>query len=58
MDLTEKMMSLVSQWQESGQSQRKFCLSQGVTLGKFSYWVAKSKEDFQGDGFIWFSCRV
>ncbi len=52
MDRTEKMMSLVIQWRESGQSQREFCLSHGVTLGKFSYWVAKSKEGFQGDGFI------
>ncbi|SEO16953.1 hypothetical protein SAMN05216436_1419 [bacterium A37T11] len=52
MDRSEKMLSLVSQWRESRQSQKEFCLSHGITLGKFNYWAAKSKEGLQREGSI------
>lgn len=37
------MLNLVAEWRTSGVSQQQFCKAKGLTLGKFSYWVAQSK---------------
>lgn len=47
----EEMLNLVAQWRQSGLSQPEFCKSNGITLGKFSYWVAQSKPAEAG-GFV------
>ena len=48
------MFALVRQWRESGLTRQEFCLLHGLTLGKFSYWIARWKENESGvhDGFI------
>lgn len=43
MEKRKQMLNLVSEWRESGLSQQQFCKLRGLTLGKFSYWVAQSK---------------
>ncbi len=47
----EQMLNLVAEWRESGLSQQQFCKTRGLTLGKFSYWVAQSKPKTDS-GFI------
>lgn len=51
MEKREKMLNLVAEWRTSGVSQQQFCKSRGLTLGKFSYWVAQSKPK-SDSGFI------
>ena len=48
------MFTLVCQWRDSGLSRKEFCLQHGITLSKFSYWIARWKEDHSGvdQGFI------
>lgn len=50
----EYMFTLVRQWHESGLTRAEFCFQHGLTLGKFSYWIARWKENESGvnDGFI------
>jgi len=43
MEKREQMLNLVAEWRTSGLSRQQFCKSRGLTLGKFSYWVAQSK---------------
>jgi len=47
----EEMLRLVAEWRESDLSQPEFCKSKGITLGKFSYWVAQSKPT-EASGFV------
>ncbi|MFS8618089.1 MAG: hypothetical protein FWJ85_14805 [Solitalea sp.] len=47
----EKMLALVAHWRESGLTQKVFCDQVGVTLSKFSYWVAKAREE-SSEGFM------
>ena len=42
------MFTLVLQWRESGLTRNEFCLQHGVSLSKFSYWIARWKEDQSG----------
>lgn len=51
MEKREQMLNLVAEWRKSGLSQHQFCKSRGLTLGKFSYWVAQSKPK-SDSGFI------
>ncbi|MFC3197560.1 IS66 family insertion sequence element accessory protein TnpB [Parapedobacter deserti] len=48
------MFTLVRQWRESGLTRQEFCLQHGITLGKFSYWISRWKENASGgeSGFI------
>lgn len=39
-----RMLSLVSDWRSSGQTQKDFCAMHGIKIGTFSYWVAQSRE--------------
>lgn len=40
----EKMLQLVEQWQQSGQSQKAFAQAHGIKLFTFRYWVQKHRE--------------
>ena len=48
------MFTLVRLWRSSGLTRNEFCLQHGIGLSKFSYWIARWKEDQSGggDGFI------
>ena len=43
MEQQEKMFVLVDEFQESGQSQKEFCLEQGIKTSTFSYWIKKRR---------------
>jgi transposase-like protein len=40
----EKMLQLVEQWQQSGQSQKAFAKAHDIKLFTFRYWVQKHRE--------------
>jgi transposase-like protein len=49
----EKMQQLVSDWQQSGQSQKAFAEAHGIKLFTFRYWIQKQREQSQHtDGFL------
>ncbi len=51
-DTTNRMLALVDQWLESGQSQKAFAGQQGIKLATFAYWVKKHKQQHQAlNGF-------
>ncbi|MGY4385728.1 hypothetical protein ACVWYN_002774 [Pedobacter sp. UYP24] len=39
------MLSLVSQWRNSDQTQQEFCSFHGIKVGKLGYWINISKEE-------------
>lgn len=47
----EKMFSLVSQWRESGATQKDFCLSHGIKVCTLGYWIKRSLEQGSQVGF-------
>jgi len=49
----EKMLQLVSDWQQSGQSQKAFAEAHGIKLFTFRYWIQKQREqNQQTDSFL------
>jgi transposase-like protein len=49
----EKMLQLVSDWQQSGQSQKAFAETHGIKLFTFRYWIQKQREQSQHtDAFL------
>jgi transposase-like protein len=46
-DKTSRMLELIEQWLQSGQSQKEFARQQNVKLGTFAYWVKKYKQHHQ-----------
>jgi transposase-like protein len=53
MKLEEQMYRLVEAYQRSGKSQKQFCNSAGIGLGKLNYWVSKYRAHQQpAAGFI------
>jgi transposase-like protein len=49
----EKMLQLVSDWQQSGQSQKAFAEAHGIKLFTFRYWIQKQREQSQHtDAFL------
>lgn len=40
----EKLLQLVEQWQQSGQSQKAFAEAHGMKLFTFRYWIQKQRE--------------
>jgi transposase-like protein len=49
----EKMLQLVSDWQQSGQSQKAFAETHGIKLFTFRYWIQKQREQNQHtDAFL------
>ncbi|MGY0039355.1 IS66 family insertion sequence element accessory protein TnpA [Pedobacter sp. NJ-S-72] len=45
------MLSLVSQWRNSTQTQQEFCSFHGIKVGTFGYWISVSKEEKGLSGF-------
>ncbi len=41
----EEMYLAIEMWQESGLSQRKFCLNEKLSVKTFAYWLRKYKQD-------------
>lgn len=37
------MFTHVRQWRESGLTRNEFCMQHGISLSKFSYWIARWK---------------
>ena len=49
----EVMFPLVERWQTSGQSQKQFCLDNGIKYHTFTYWVKRFRQhQYRQDGFI------
>jgi hypothetical protein len=55
-NLTESMSALVSEFEQSGMSQKDFSSSKGMGFHKFNYWYRKLKREAYGqttpNGFI------
>lgn len=45
------MLALVAHWRESGLSRKTFCSQVGITMSKFNYWIAKSRQE-SAEGFV------
>ena len=45
----QKMMSLVEEWQKSGQTQKAFAEAKNIKLFTFRYWIQKQLEIQQQD---------
>lgn len=50
MNKTEKMFPLVTEWKNSGQTQKEFCTHHNLTLGGFAYWIRKKKQSEEPSG--------
>jgi len=47
------MLRHVKEWPHSGLSQIVYCLEQGISFGKFNYWVRKARPSAAGpSGFV------
>lgn len=47
------MVSLISQWSESGKSQQAYCKEHGIAYSKFHYWQKKLRQEDAGQtGFM------
>jgi hypothetical protein len=52
-DRQTAMYSYISQWKESGQSQKRFCLENKISSSNFFYWYKKyRKQSSPVSGFI------
>lgn len=38
----DKMLSLVAQWRESGETQKDFCFFHGIKVCTLGYWIKRS----------------
>lgn len=47
----DKMLSLVAQWRQSGQTQKDFCLLHGTKVCTLGYWIKRSSEQSDEGGF-------
>jgi len=45
------MLSLVSQWRNSGQTREEFCSFHGIKVSTLGYWINISKEEKGSSGF-------
>ena len=52
MDKEQQMRAMISEFRESGLSQRLFCEQRGINLHTFVYWVGKLKQADSVSGFI------
>lgn len=46
------MLSLVEEWQKSGMTQKDFARSHEVKLSRLRYWIRKSREEAEPEGFL------
>jgi len=40
----EQMLSIISDWQQSGKSKKAYCAENGINEAKFYYWISRIKE--------------
>ena len=52
MDKKEYMFSQVKAWKQSGLTQQSYCNQVGIKVPTFNYWVQKSKNQEDSNGFI------
>ena len=52
MNRSEEMFSLVDDYRQSGLTQKAFCSQAGIGLAKLNYWVSRSKEVSEPQGFV------
>ena len=38
---SQNMMGIIQEWEQSGQSQKSFCLARNIAHSKFYYWLRK-----------------
>jgi len=58
MSIAEKrreMEDLIAQWRESGKTQKDFAEEHDIRLSKLRYWIRKSREEREEEGFLSFS---
>lgn len=51
MEKRKEMFDLIEQWENSGQSQIRFCRDQDFNIHRFRYWVRKKREEESFSGF-------
>ena len=52
MTAQDKWEEMISQFRESGQSQRVWCAEQGLKRSSLRYWLERSDELFDGEDVI------
>jgi len=48
----EAMLSLIGQWQESGQNQQTFCKEHDLTFSTFYYWLNRYRRGIEENSFL------
>jgi len=48
----EAMLSLISQWQESGKTQQTFCKEHDLTFSTFYYWLKRYRRGVEENSFL------
>lgn len=47
------MLSMITDWQQSGKSKKAYCAEKGINEAKFYYWISRVKDnDTSQGGFI------
>ncbi|WKN46220.1 IS66 family insertion sequence element accessory protein TnpA [Tunicatimonas pelagia] len=46
----EDMFPLVAQWQESGETQKAFCIQRSIPVSVFAYWLRRYRDQQGGSG--------
>lgn len=46
------MLSMITDWQQSGKSKKQYCLEKGIREATFYYWFARSREQPSTGSFI------
>lgn len=49
---TTKMLAMVNQFRASGMTQEQFVNDRGIAISVLRYWLAKSRQESNGPGFI------
>ncbi|MGF7029043.1 MULTISPECIES: IS66 family insertion sequence element accessory protein TnpA [Sphingobacterium] len=45
-----QMLSMISDWQQSGKSKKAYCAENGINEATFYYWFSRSKENNMTSG--------
>lgn len=51
---TTKMLAMVDQFRASGMTQEQFVNDRGIAISVLRYWLARSRQESNGPGFIQF----
>lgn len=46
----DRMLSMISDWQQSGMSKKRYCEENGINEATFYYWFSRSKENGASSG--------